>query len=646
MSNNITFTGTITGGDVDGGGIIKSFNYVVDTSGLKINLHDGVIDSKNFKVSSDGMLTCENANIQGSITADDGSIGGWEIADDSIYTTKSGMSSSVNKYAFWAGETNNYQGASGSNAKCYIKHDGTLYAEGATVKGRIEATELIIGGDSFDPDNFSGSGGDVDLSNCLQINCPIGSFGVTSSGLMYTGFKVSANGKMTCSNAEIYGTLKSSVVEACKLKGCELDISSSINFIDSSNNSSIDASMFTYNRYDDNIVGFGACYLDDNNIVNMIDNSRFHLYGGYYSLINASESIQLIAADMTGTNGNSGHISMSTTFNSMSDSLGMIQISTGSLYLTGYDYIYLEGENIHINGNNLGNAAFKNYTTSVTSGSSSLVTSGAVYSALSGNITSSGTITASTKISTGGSYEMSASSSTAVALFCKWRDGSNHNLAYRESDGLSSYFGWNGSSSYKTTSCLRGFTVSLACNSNGGTSANGARIDFKDVNGNLCFYPAASDSTFLGHNSYRWSNVIAITGNFTNAIKNSDRRLKHTIKYDVDNEFEDLIYNGLKPTSYYLKDDSRQLKRYGVIAQDLRDWLKENNKGEIASLWIDQDMDNPNKIEDLNINTDENEVIYSINYTEFIAPLIKVVQNQKKEIDELKELVNKLLETK
>ena len=34
--------------------------------------------------------------------------------------------------------------------------------------------------------------------------------------------------------------------------------------------------------------------------------------------------------------------------------------------------------------------------------------------------------------------------------------------------------------------------------------------------------------------------------------------------------------------------------------------------------------------------------MYSINYNQFIAPLIKVVQNQKKEIDELRNMINTL----
>lgn len=48
------------------GGIIRSSNYVANTSGTKIDLSDGTIDSKNFKVSSAGVMTATGAVIKGS----------------------------------------------------------------------------------------------------------------------------------------------------------------------------------------------------------------------------------------------------------------------------------------------------------------------------------------------------------------------------------------------------------------------------------------------------------------------------------------------------------------------------------------------------------------------------------------------------
>lgn len=47
------------------GGEIKSSNYVTNTSGTKINLSTGAIDSKNFKVDNQGNTICNNLNING-----------------------------------------------------------------------------------------------------------------------------------------------------------------------------------------------------------------------------------------------------------------------------------------------------------------------------------------------------------------------------------------------------------------------------------------------------------------------------------------------------------------------------------------------------------------------------------------------------
>lgn len=61
-------------GDVVVGGVIKSSNYVADSSGMRLSLADGSWDSKYFKISSTG-----------TITATGGTIGGFTISNDSLY---------------------------------------------------------------------------------------------------------------------------------------------------------------------------------------------------------------------------------------------------------------------------------------------------------------------------------------------------------------------------------------------------------------------------------------------------------------------------------------------------------------------------------------------------------------------------------
>lgn len=56
-------------------GSLQSTNYVLNTSGTKINLSDGTIDTKNFKVDATGNMICNNAEIN-SVNMTGGSING------------------------------------------------------------------------------------------------------------------------------------------------------------------------------------------------------------------------------------------------------------------------------------------------------------------------------------------------------------------------------------------------------------------------------------------------------------------------------------------------------------------------------------------------------------------------------------------
>lgn len=108
----------------------------------------------------------------------------------------------------------------------------------------------------------------------------------------------------------------------------------------------------------------------------------------------------------------------------------------------------------------------------------------------------------------------------------------------------------------------------------------------------------------------------------------SDRRLKEDINKLNPDQMIKLIMS-IRPVSYYLKNDEKKVKHYGVIAQDLIEVLKE-----------------------LNLN-EENGPIYrngsddgylKINYFDFIAPMISAIQWQGNKIDELEERIARLEE--
>ena len=72
FSGNITSTATISGGTISGGTL----------NGGSINIGSG-----KFIVSTDGTMNCTGANINGTVTADQGNIGGWNINTDGLAFT-------------------------------------------------------------------------------------------------------------------------------------------------------------------------------------------------------------------------------------------------------------------------------------------------------------------------------------------------------------------------------------------------------------------------------------------------------------------------------------------------------------------------------------------------------------------------------
>jgi hypothetical protein len=87
----------------------------------------------NFTIDKEGSLYARNANIGGTIMADFGRIGGFDITDTMLSASGIGMSSNKQRSAFWAGD------------KFFVAHDGSLHATGATISGTITADTGKIG---------------------------------------------------------------------------------------------------------------------------------------------------------------------------------------------------------------------------------------------------------------------------------------------------------------------------------------------------------------------------------------------------------------------------------------------------------------------------------------------------------------------
>ena len=101
----------------------------------------------------------------------------------------------------------------------------------------------------------------------------------------------------------------------------------------------------------------------------------------------------------------------------------------------------------------------------------------------------------------------------------------------------------------------------------------------------------------------------------------SDERLKHDIS-DIDIDFAKKLILGVKPKEFKFNNNP-DIKQFGVIAQDVKELTEGIGKNRLC---YERDTDN----------------MYAVEYRQFIAPMIKVIQEQQKQIDELKADINKM----
>ena len=248
--------------------------------------------------------------------------------------------------------------------------------------------------------------------------------------------------------------------------------------------------------------------------------------------------------------------------------------------------LYLGASNYYVNA--YGNGVFNKVTTDnfEASGTNFLVNS-------NGNIRIGGT----------------SSPSSSNAIFTYWKDGSSHNLLERNSNGLTTALGWAGSTSYKTIVNLRSQTIQC----NGSTS---------------------------------WA---------------SDENIKKDFN-EFDNRYES-FYDNLKPITYKYINGTGDRFHSGFKTQEVEQALKEANltTKDFAGVVItpierevevdgdgnevDIQLSNANYLLDMGIKEQHN-----LAYVEFIAlntwqiqKLKATVKEQQNQINELKDLVNKLI---
>lgn len=166
-ASKINLNGAVTA-DSFSGTAIQSKNYAYNTSGTKINLNDGTIDTKNFKVDSTGKVTMSSAEVNGSVISKSGNnyakiIGGYVYVgvgdtdygrlDYGTYGNKKGIAL-VNRIngGGYAGVGHTKSGgtiidywcdSTGENAKHYIYGDTEISGNVTLGTGTVTAGGLL-----------------------------------------------------------------------------------------------------------------------------------------------------------------------------------------------------------------------------------------------------------------------------------------------------------------------------------------------------------------------------------------------------------------------------------------------------------------------------------------------------------------------
>lgn len=175
----------------------------------------------------------------------------------------------------------------------------------------------------------------------------------------------------------------------------------------------------------------------------------------------------------------------------------------------------------------------------------------------------------------------------------------------------------------------------------------GGTVQFQPQNGTNCslfkessskartiFRPDTNGGAYLGSSRYKWHSIYCTDG----AFNGSDRKLKENIA-DLDAERNKAFVLSLRPVSYKLKTGEGKRTHNGFIAQEVRD-AAETTVGDIAAYQASVIDGDEEKYFDPTVPDEK--LLWQLNYSELIAPIVKLVQSQQQEIEQLKKEVEKL----
>ena len=178
----------------------------------------------------------------------------------------------------------------------------------------------------------------------------------------------------------------------------------------------------------------------------------------------------------------------------------------------------------------------------------------------------------------------------------------------------------------------------LDINVKNGSYNNSVQFVQNSSNDQAVLRPKITSKIQLGQASYKWSAVYA-----TNTAIQSDRKHKKNVER-IKKAFEFIM--GLEPVQYLMKQGESGRTHYGFIAQDVNEWAKSLGENialaKASHVTHDEEGNAIDNYYDGSTYVPDEELEWSLDYNEFIAPLVAVVQEQQKKIINLEERMKKL----
>ncbi|MBP3649191.1 MAG: hypothetical protein J6K73_05365 [Clostridia bacterium] len=129
------------------GEVISAINMTEEVTKIlakRIEFEGLVTANDNFKVLLDGSIEAKNADISGKVTANDGSIGGWNISEGLLHSGSGtgyvALNTADETYRIWAGAE------AAASAPFRLAKNGKLHATDAEITGKITSSDADIMG--------------------------------------------------------------------------------------------------------------------------------------------------------------------------------------------------------------------------------------------------------------------------------------------------------------------------------------------------------------------------------------------------------------------------------------------------------------------------------------------------------------------